>query len=210
MMARRPEERYFLFDFGRRDPDTSRSRIGRYYPTSREDKSDQEWFRSGLGNMVRMFGDDLPREFQKLVKDTMGPKGDVRQSGDPFVYGFSYSFNPAESEPIFREFGNIRASDRELTRSNSRTPLVDIVDKGDAYNIEVELPGVRKEDVRLSVSEGDIEVSTAGDRTFFTKNVLSDPVDPATARASCNNGVLKIELGKQKAIPRKGTEVNIE
>jgi HSP20 family molecular chaperone IbpA len=55
-----------------------------------------------------------------------------------------------------------------------------------------------------------IEVSTAGDRTFFTKNVLSDPVDPATARASCNNGVLKIELGKQKAIPRKGTEVNIE
>jgi HSP20 family protein len=199
-----------LFDFGRKDPDTTRSRIGKYYPTSREDRSDQEWFRSGLGNMVRMFGDDLPREFDRLVRDTMGPKGDVRQSGDPFVYGFSYSFNPAESEPIFREFGNIRASDRELIRSNSRTPLVDIVDRADAYNIAVELPGVKKEDINLNISEDEIEVRTTGEKTFFTRNILADPVDPGTAKASCNNGVLKIEVEKQRTSARRGTEVKID
>jgi HSP20 family protein len=200
-----------LFDFGREDKIGKgyRSRISRY-PTAREDRSEQEWFRSGMGNMVRMYGDDLPKEFQRLVKDTMGPKGDVRQRVGPFVYGFTYTFNPAQSEPLFSEFGNVRASGRGLELSEGRTPVVDVRDLGDSYRVEVELPGVSKQDVRLDVGEDSMEVRTLGDRKFFTRTALFTPVDPGSAKATCSNGVLSIDLKKKVSPEKEGTDINIE
>jgi hypothetical protein len=93
----------FLFDFGRRDPDTSRSRIGRYYPTPGGQKRPgvvQKRPCTWSGCSETTF-QGSSRSWSK----TLWAQRRCRQSGDPFVYGFSYSFNPAESEPIFREFG---------------------------------------------------------------------------------------------------------
>ncbi len=190
---------------------TPRRRRG-YYPTDYVDTSADDWFRGGLGNMVRMFGSDLPKEFDKLAR-IVGPNRDVgEQRVGPFVYGFSYTFEPGK-EPIFQEFGNIRPSDRGLTPGVDRTPMIDIMDKGDFYEILVELPGVEKTNIDLDFFEDNFVVVTRGDRRYRARKILSVPVDPNTADATYKDGVLHIRVEKAEEYkPSKtiGTKVPVE
>lgn len=183
-----------------------------YYPTSRVDTSDDEWFRGGLGNMVRMFGSDLPKEFENLTRIVKGPMGDVRERVGPFVYGFTYTSQPGE-EPMFQEFGNIRPSDRGLGIGIERTPMIDINDKGDFYEAQVELPGVDKSNIDLDFYEDQFEVITRGDKRYRGRVILKVPVDPDTASAEYRNGVLHIKVEKAEEYKPSltiGTKVPVE
>jgi HSP20 family protein len=181
-----------------------RTRKGRY-PTSRVDKSDEEWFRGGLGNMVRMFGSDLPKEFERLGRKVQGPTGDVRKRVGPFVYGFSYTQEPGK-EPIFQEFGNIRPSSRGIEPSQGREPMVDIQDKGDTYEISAELPGVDKENISLGFYDDGFLVDTTGDRAFHGRYNLWHEVKPDTAKAHYRNGILEITVEKKDEWKHRGDE----
>jgi HSP20 family protein len=194
-----------LFDRG------ERTRLNKF-PTYYADRSDLEWYRGGRGNMVRMYGDELPKEFERLAKSAAGPAGDVRQSTGPFIYGFTYTFNPAESEPVFQEFGNDRPSYRGLQWNEGRMPLVEMIDKGDFYSIKVELPGAKKEDIRLDVDEEAFEVHTDSDPKFHSRSFFAMPVNPNTAKANYQNGVLNLAVEKREDVkPRETTtSINIE
>jgi len=114
----------------------------------------------------------------------------------------------------------------EITESGYRTPLADIVDEGDKYVIEVELPGLRKEDIEIYTYDHTIEVvarrkierreeregflrlerAYAGFRRVFT---LPIDADIENIKAKYENGLLRIE------VPKRGEEkgrrkVNIE
>lgn len=188
-----------------------RTRKGRY-PTSDIDRSDEEWFRGGLGNMVRMFGSDLPKEFEKLTRVVQGPKADVRERVGPFVYGFTYT-QEAGREPVFQEFGNIRPSYRGIEPIQGREPLADIQDKGDFYKISVELPGVNREDIALDFYDDSFVVDTKGDKMYHGRYILSHEVDPDKVKASYKNGILEITAEKKEEWKHKaaeGTNVAIE
>ncbi len=188
-----------------------RTRRGRY-PTSRVDRSSEEWFRGGLGNMVRMFGSDLPEEFERLTRQVQGPTRDVRQRVGPFVYGFSYTQEPGK-EPIFQEFGNIRPSYRGIESTKGREPMVDIRDKGDSYEISAELPGVNKNDITLEFYDDGFAIDTPKDKAFHGRYSLPHEVNPDTAKASCRNGILEINVEKKeeyKQKSREGTQIPIE
>ncbi len=110
-----------------------------------------------------------------------------------------------------------------------REPFADIFDRGDRFVITVELPGVRKEDIKLRVTkdavyieaqirrekeleeEGAIRIERyySGYRRVIR---LPEEVIPEKAKARYNNGVLEIELPKKN--PRKaegeGVEIQIE
>jgi HSP20 family protein len=175
---------------------TRRRRRG-YYPTYYEDRSADDWFRGGLGNMVRMFGPDLPKGFERLTRIVEGPTGDVRERVGPYVYGFSYTAEPGK-EPIFQEFGNISPADQDMERPEGRIPLVMVSDKGDHYEVSIEMPGVEKEKINLDFYENSFHVETEGEPKFHGRTLLAYPVDPNTAKASYMNGVLKIEVEKQE------------
>ena len=168
--------------------------------------------RRGYYPMVRMFGSDLPKEFENLTKVIQGPTGDVRERVGPFVYGFSYTSSPGE-EPIFQEFGNIRPTDSGLQPIVGLTPMVDINDKGDFYEILVELPGVEKNDIDLDFYEDSFVIDTSGDKKYRGRTVLKVPVNPNKAEASYKNGVLYIKVEKAEEYkPSKaiGTKVPVE
>jgi HSP20 family protein len=40
-----------------------------------------------------------------------------------------------------------------------RTPLVDMVDRGDRYNLRLEVPGIDKDKIQLNATEDAIEIS---------------------------------------------------
>jgi HSP20 family protein len=110
-----------------------------------------------------------------------------------------------------------------------REPFADIFDRGDRFVITVELPGVRKEDIKLRVTEDTvyIEAQVRREKELEQEGAirieryysgyrrvirLPEEVIPEKAKARYNNGVLEIELPKKNPTKpeKEGFEVKIE
>ncbi len=180
--------------------------FARGLPFEKREKSEEDWFKLPFEEMIRKFEASMPAEFQEFVKEERTPAGVSRRYG-PFVYGFSYTAEPGK-EPVFQEFGNIRPSHRGIEPSGGREPLVDVMDEKDRYKIYAELPGVDKEKIKLDVADSSIEIKTVDEKKFYKMIYLESAVDPDSAKASYNNGVLTVVLDKKET--RKGKEVKIE
>ena len=112
------------------------------------------------------------------------------------------------------------------TSAEARTPALDVAESGQAYTITLDLPGVAKDDVKVSI-EGrrvDIEAKSAksqerkdGDRvllreraasSFARSFVLPVELDQARSSARLEHGVLTLELAKRQATPATKITVN--
>ena len=140
-----------------------------------------------------------------------------------------------EIDAVFRDFmrgprfWRTEPERYEFTGETWREPFVDIFDRGDRFVITVELPGVRKEDIKLRVTEDTvyIEAQIRREKELEEEGAvrieryysgyrrvirLPEEVIPEKAKARYNNGVLEIELPKKS--PKKpegeGFEVKIE
>ncbi len=89
------------------------------------------------------------------------------------------------------------------------TPEVCIDHDDSAYYIDVELPGVDKEHVDLSVGEQSLCVEAARDDLVYLGCFsLAHGVDENKATAKFENGLLRIEVPLKA--PIKGKKINIE
>jgi HSP20 family protein len=103
-------------------------------------------------------------------------------------------------------------------------PAMDVIEKGSEFIVRAELPGVRKEDIEISVTgdsvtlKGKVErgEETSGEcyycneRSYgsFARIVrLPKEIDPEEVRAQLKDGVLELVLHKRAE--RKGKEVKV-
>src|SRR5437867_11991108 len=118
-----------------------------------------------------------------------------------------------------------RWTDSEL---RVREPLVDLIDKGSEFVVRVELPGVAKEEVDLTVTSGGIEIRAETNRSRDEKEknyeyrertyqalhrVLSFPeeVKADLAAATLKDGVLEVRIPKKEPTPEpKPVKVPVE
>ncbi len=107
------------------------------------------------------------------------------------------------------------------------SPRMDILEDEKSVYIKFEIPGVAKEDVKLSVSEenvltlkgkkqrpeGDQEVCCIrNERMFgdFSRQIqLTDKVNRESVSASFNNGILELKIDKIEPEKPKEIEINI-
>ncbi|WP_292468494.1 archaeal heat shock protein Hsp20 [Methanolobus sp.] len=125
----------------------------------------------------------------------------------PFFYGFSVSGHPGE-EPEIREFGNIFSDDDEdddfesviqQVGANERKPLIDVFEIDDKVHVMAEFCGVEKDDIKLDVTETQLELKAENEKTSFSEIIeLPSSVDPDTAKAAYINGVLEIIMDAKK------------
>jgi HSP20 family molecular chaperone IbpA len=104
----------------------------------------------------RMFKEmtrDLPKD--AMTERKLPDGSTVRQYG-PYIYGYSMTMGP-DGKPVVREFGNVKPSRRrgmfglpeaKLEPSETREPLVDVVEDGESARVVAELPGVEKKDIQ--------------------------------------------------------------
>jgi HSP20 family protein len=104
---------------------------------------------------------------------------------------------------------------RDETAARSWIPLANISETENEYLIKLELPDVKKEDVKIAVADGVITIS--GERkiekqdqsensiraesiygAFSRSFVLPDYVDPKGINAEAKDGVLRIHIPKAK------------
>lgn len=129
-----------------------------------------------------------------------------------------------------RIFGLTRAGDREVSDLFSRSdwaPAVDIKETDDAYLIEAELPGLSKEDVKVTVDDGVLTIQ--GERkqeeessdkkihrverfygSFMRRFSLPDNVDEGSVKARFKDGVLTLSVKKAEPKEPKAIEVQVE
>ena len=99
-------------------------------------------------------------------------------------------------------------------------PPVDVVENEKEYTISVELPGIQKENVKVTVEDGTLTIS--GERkfeqeqkdkkyhrteraygTFVRSFAFPEDADPAKVIAEFKDGVLQVRLTKsEKALPK--------
>lgn len=105
------------------------------------------------------------------------------------------------------------------------TPPVDIRETDDGYRIDVELPAVASEDVKVSVKDGVLLVN--GERRYeketqgkvhrierrygkFTRSFrLPENVDEGKIDASTKNGVLYLTIAKRAEVKPRAIEVKV-
>ncbi len=192
----------------------------------------EEWFRKRrpftswfqeIEEMMREMERDIERIFEKSMKDLeeMVPKelvreyklpdGRVRKEWGPFVYGYSITIGP-DGKPIIREFGNVRPSitGARLSLKDEREPLVDVIDADNEVKVIVELPGVNKEDIRLTATERSLTINAqSADRKYRKVIEMPVEVDPTTAKSTYRNGMLEVTL-KKKSPKEEGFTIKIE
>jgi HSP20 family protein len=106
------------------------------------------------------------------------------------------------------------------------TPLVDISEDPKEYLIKVELPEVKREDVKITMEEGTLTI--AGDRKYEKQDngkryhrveraygsfgrsfSLPDDASPAKVTADFKDGVLKVHLAKNEKARPQQVEVSV-
>jgi HSP20 family protein len=78
---------------------------------------------------------------------------------------------------------------------DSDEPLISIDDSDDKLIITMEILGVKKEDIKVHVTERELKVS-AGNK-FYKKIELPSEVNPDEAEAFYKNGVLEVKMKKK-------------
>jgi HSP20 family molecular chaperone IbpA len=134
-----------------------------------------------------------------------------------FLHEFRPLFRMLE-EPIIRSpayFGGGRVSslfDDPLFHNAGRLrPAVDLHEEGDKYIVEAELPGVRKEDVQVSVGEGGrsliIEGNVASRRAQLSQ--AEDAKDATVSNSSTTEGATDSTCTTSPEMPRNPLTSNM-
>ncbi|GIW55874.1 MAG: heat-shock protein Hsp20 [Nitrospiraceae bacterium] len=120
-----------------------------------------------------------------------------------------------------------RAGSQETMARADWAPAVDVLETDTEFQIIAELPGVEKEDVKLSVEGGVLAISgrrepakeEKGTRihrierasgSFLRSFSVPDSVDETKVKANYKNGILTVHLPKMEKARPKSIEVKVE
>ena len=136
----------------------------------------------------------------------------------------SRSYGPAVFDQlvgsIFDDLVTANRRNGAAAETKTLTPRINVSESASAYEVEAELPGVAKEDVRISVDgnrvsfEAEVKpvAAKAGEtvihaerlvRNFSRSFTLPAEVDEDRAEAKLDNGILRLVLPKKQAVQPK-------
>ena len=189
--------------------------------------------------MERVFSDSFKnienRIPQDLVKEYETSEGRKVTEVGPIVYGYSMAIGP-DGQPNIREFGNVKSpfvgnsngggnssssssssSDRrrrllqQPSISSEREPLVDISSTDKEVKVIVEMPGIKKENIKINAYETSVEISSNDTQRKYHKIIdLPPEADIETVKSKYNNGILEVIFNKKIERKPKGKEVKVE
>ena len=139
---------------------------------------------------------------KNLVKERKLDDGSTVREMGPIVYGYSVKIGP-DGKPEIRKFGNIDAFPNVLggglAVKEEREPLVDVIKGNDEVRIVAEVPGVSKDDLRLTADDNAVMIeSVTGEPRYHKRIDLPDAVDPKTAKSTYKNGILEVSFKLRK------------
>ena len=145
-------------------------------------------------------------------------------SRDEFLAPFDVVFDKLINNvfPSFNDDFGIRFFE------NQAYPKVDVIDFDDRVEVHAELPGIKKENVKVEVLDGILSVS-GGELKEFSDNPterfirkelkrshfkrsfsLNEKLDENSVDASYDNGILKIKINKKEPVVKVAKSIDIK
>lgn len=130
------------------------------------------------------------------------------------------SFDRLFDDNFDRFFGNA-GSDSAL-----RSPSLDVAETERGYKVAIDLPGVAKEDVKITIEGRHVHVGARsqredakkeGERVIYRERssssfarafTLPEEVDQESSQAKLENGVLLLDLAKKRVVAAKPLTIN--
>ena len=158
-----------------------------------------------------LLDDDRIRDDIRRMTEEMMRMFSNAQPGRSVVHGFKINIGP-DGKPRIEDFGNKQkqSKDGELSISDEREPLTDIIEGDEDVAVTVEIPGVEKEDIDLNVTGDNLEITVTNPKRKYHK-ILELPcgVKPKTTNATYKNGVLDIVI-KRKERKKEGEGYHVD
>jgi len=109
----------------------------------------------------------------------------------------------------FEEFGNMPK--KGMKRIPGRTELLaDVVEYKDFVSVTLEIPGVEKNDIELSVTEDMLTIDVDTPKRKYHKDIVIPwKIIPGSTHATYKNGILDIEVKKNIQEQKKKKKVQI-
>lgn len=151
---------------------------------------------------------DVERRMNRMLRSAKETSNGGSSEG-PFVYGWTVNVGP-DGVPRVRKFGNVE----ELSEGEEdwREPFVTSVfdEEKDVIRVTAELPGVTKETIDIETFDDGIRLEALGeDRKYRTELPIDREIDPETAEARYNNGILEITVGLADSEKPEGHKVDV-
>ena len=213
------------YDFFRRFFGSSRGNIGKIDSSgARQGEWNRRDFFREFDDMQRemermfeeQFGDIQSKAPNELVREYQTPEGEKVREVGPIVYGYSMTIGP-DGKPHVREFGNVKSlggaglGGIKPQILPEREPLADVNTTDNEVKVILEMPGIKKEDIKINAYEGSVEVIADNPQRKYHKTIeLPKDADIETSRSTYNNGVLEVIFNKKKTMKPKGREIKIE
>jgi HSP20 family protein len=154
--------------------------------------------------------DDIFEDFRNNIESILNP------------WSSSYLWH----SPSKLEIGGGEEEAEEKDEEIRRTPLYDMVDKGDRYELEVELPGIDRDKIHVKATDDSIEISAEqleeerveerkkkyvynerSYRSFYRTIPIPEQILSSEVTAKMNNGILRIDLPKKMPTKPKGVKI---
>jgi len=165
--------------------------------------------------IMSWINDDFDKIIERMIKrlgvdPTMDPN-------DPNVktwsYGYTMTTGP-DGKPVIREFGGgLPQTGFTLEQPTTMETLsqVDVDRENSRVRILVEIPGVTKESIRIKATDSRVRISADNEhKDYDTEIPLDAVVDPGSAKATYNNGVLDVTFKLVEAPEDEGVDVEVE
>jgi HSP20 family protein len=122
--------------------------------------------------------------------------------------------------PTLKTFSPFEMFDR---MTDTRIPLCDVMDKGDRYEVTLEIPGIEKDKVDVKATKNSVTISGRQSektkekgknyvysersyKSFHRQIPFPQEIVPSKITAKVNNGVLEVDLPKRQPSRTNGTE----
>ncbi|HET6590338.1 MAG TPA: archaeal heat shock protein Hsp20 [Candidatus Nitrosocosmicus sp.] len=188
--------------------------------------SEFEEMERDLNDMFDQFKYISKNSPKELIREYEAEDGSKVREVGPIVYGYSMTIGP-DGKPHITEFGNIKHSPIRGLRNNrhngtgfsigpqitaEREPLADVTITDKEVKVILEIPGVKKDDIKINVYDNEVEISTNDAKRRYHRTIeLPDETDVDTAKSTYNNGILEVTFNLRKKESKfKGKEIKID
>jgi HSP20 family protein len=132
-----------------------------------------------------------------------------------------------EMESALRPWQSFRLPFPSLFDGETRVPLCDMADRGDRYQLQIEVPGIEKDKVNVKATGHSVEISAEksekteerrkdyiyserSQKSFYRRVPIPEEIVPSKIDAKMNNGILVIELPKKNPTRSEETKVEVK
>ncbi|MBE0521123.1 MAG: Hsp20/alpha crystallin family protein [Candidatus Methanoperedenaceae archaeon] len=169
----------------------------------------------------RRYEKELFEEMEQMMEEMNRAMSHMTHSRDPKVFGYSMYVGP-DGVPHVEHFGNTEpvhgacgtcefpgSAEETGVREPYTSSVVD--EKKNEVYITAEMPGVEKQDIKVNATENTVLIKAVRGERNYAKTVTTPcEVEPDSATAKYNNGVLEVTLKLKTFLKPEGKSVNIE